>query len=707
MRHVEEKSLFRHAGSSCGVRVSLSVFHVSREHFMRNRRRSIRILTGATCALIFGAAMLLTQVTTRADSPDSKGTDFWVMFNSNLGTPALTLFITGDVATTGTVAIPGLAVTTPFSIVPGTVTSVPITATAAMVTADGTENKAIHITANAEVTVYGLNRIQATTDAYLGLPTDILGTDYIVLTYTGLGGAGSQLGVVATANVTTVTITPSVTTGARVVGVPYNVVLNQGQAYQLRNNTANTDLTGTLITSDKPIAVFGGNQCANVPVGVSFCDHLVEEIPPTNTWGKSFVTMPLATRTLGDTFRVLASSNNTSVFVNSVFKALLNKGQKYEQIITGPATITADNPVLVAQYSNGTSFDGVTSDPFMMLIPPFEQFLNGYTVTTPASGFALNFINVVAPSAAVGSTTLDGVAIPAAGFTPIGASGFSGAQRAVSLGSHRLAGPLPFGVFVYGFADFDSYGYPGGLALGQVASVTTISLTPLTATGPVNTQHCVTAAVTDQNALPLSGIRVDFTVQGVNPGTGFAFTDAAGHAQFCYVGTVVGQDLISGAVGTVISNVVVKTWVPQANRPPACGAAVASFASMYPLDHGLRTGTIVNVTDPDDDPVSITINGICQDERPNFENIAAYAVDGTGVNTPSAAVRAEFSGTRAAPSNGRVYHIYFTGDDGRGGTCTGEVKVGVPTSANGVAVDGGPLYDSTKPNDAACIVPPQ
>ena len=124
-----------------------------------------------------------------------------------------------------------------------------------------------------------------------------------MLTYTGLAGAGSQLGVVATANATTVTITPSVTTGGRTVGVPYNVSLNQGQAYQLRNDVAGTDLSGTIITSDKPIAVFGGNECANIPTAVAFCDHIVEEIPPTNTWGKSFGTMPLATRLGGDTFR--------------------------------------------------------------------------------------------------------------------------------------------------------------------------------------------------------------------------------------------------------------------------------------------------------------------------------------------------------------------------------------------------------------------
>src|SRR3712207_7127105 len=58
----------------------------------------------------------------------------------------------------------------------------------------------------------------------------------------------------------------------------------------------------------------------------------------------------------------------------------------------------ASKPILIAQFSNGSTFDGVTSDPFEMHIPPFEQFQTGYTVTTPASGFRVNFINIIARS---------------------------------------------------------------------------------------------------------------------------------------------------------------------------------------------------------------------------------------------------------------------------------------------------------------------
>lgn len=514
-------------------------------------------------AAALGAALLASG--TALATQDSKGTDFWLMFNNNLGTGALSLFITGDVPASGTVSIPGLAVNTPFTVTPGTVTTVPITGSAQVTTADGVENKGIHVTADQEVTVYGLNRIQATTDAYLGLPTDILGTDYINLGYSNTdqhSSAGTQFGIVATQDNTTVTIIPSETTGARTAGVPYNVVLNQGQAYQLRNVNfgPSIDLSGSIITADKPVAVFGSNQCTNIPAtGVVACDHIVEQLPPTTTWGKSFVTMPLATRTRGDTFRVLAGTDNTSVSINGAPVATLNRGQLHEQIITGPATITASEPVLVAQYSNSSSYDGVTSDPFMMLIPPFEQFLGAYTVTTPATGFSPNFINVVAPNAAVGSITLDGAPIPAASFTAIGASGFSGAQVPVALGTHNLVGTLPFGAFMYGFASFDSYGYPGGMSLAQVAIVTGLDVTPENATNPVGTQHCVDGLVTDQNNAPVPGVRVDYVVTGANPNAGFANADANGVAQYCYTGTVAGLDNILGTVGT-LSDLVTKLW---------------------------------------------------------------------------------------------------------------------------------------------------
>src|SRR5262249_56654342 len=112
-----------------------------------------------------------------------------------------------------------------------------------------------------------------------------------------------------------------------------------------------------------------------------------------------------------DTFRFLASENGTIVRVNGQVVATLDRGQIHEMLLTPMSQITANRPILVSQYANGSTFDGVTSDPFMMLVPPFEQFLADYTVTTPATGFPINYVNLVVPNDAVGTVRLDGTLI--------------------------------------------------------------------------------------------------------------------------------------------------------------------------------------------------------------------------------------------------------------------------------------------------------
>jgi hypothetical protein len=534
---------------------------------------------------------------------DSKGTDFWLAFIQNYSgyTPTLTLFISGETATTGTVDIPGLSFSAPFTVTPGSITAVDIPAAAQITGSDSVQNKGIHVTAAAEVTVYGLNRFPATTDAFLGLPTDILGTDYIALGYSGLNASTpSEFGVTATQANTTVNITPTVTTGARAAGVPYTITLNQGETYQLQGYP---DLSGSVISSDKPIAVFGGAQCANIPLGILYCDHVVEQLPPISAWGRSFLSVPLATRLHGDTFRIIASQDATQVNINGTLVATLNKGQFHEQIITGAAVITTSGPALVAQYSNGTGYDGVTSDPFMMLVTPYEQYLTNYTVATPASGFDINFVNVVVPDSEVSNITLDGVPVLASSFTAIGSSGYSGAQLPISVGTHNLAGTLPFGAFVYGFGTNDSYGYASGGSLSPVAVVRSLSLTPKTGTITVGSPYCVNALVSDQDSLPVADIRVDFTVTGVNPTAGSAISAANGIAQYCYTGSNTGSDAIASATGTYNDSASVQ-WIAANVAPTATSLTINGTAQVGQV----LTGSYV-YSDADSDPQDTTATG--------------------------------------------------------------------------------------------------
>jgi hypothetical protein len=225
----------------------------------------------------------------------NKGMDFWLAFPGNVPqSPGqallITMFIASETNTSGTFSIPGLGVSQNFTVTAGQITAINVPLNAQLDSTDTVEHKGIHITAQNEVAVYGLSSGTASTDAYLGLPVSMLDTEYIVLGYKSTpapndplavgGSTPSQADIVAAYDGTTVTITPSTDTPGRKAGVPYSIVLNQGSVYQLRAGIAKTDLSGSIITSDKPVAVFGGEEC--VFINGFFCDYIVEQLPPVS-----------------------------------------------------------------------------------------------------------------------------------------------------------------------------------------------------------------------------------------------------------------------------------------------------------------------------------------------------------------------------------------------------------------------------------------
>jgi sugar lactone lactonase YvrE len=132
------------------------------------------------------------------------------------------------------------------------------------------------------------------------------------------------------------------------------------------------------------------------------------------------------------------------------------------------------------------------------------------------------------------------------------------------------------------------------------------------------------------------------------------------------------------------------------NHDPDCGDAVADRQLLWPPNHKYAK-IHVNVDDPDGDPVTVTVNGITQDEPLDSYGDGHTCPDGAGVGTDTALVRAERARSRLNSRDGRVYHVSFTADDGRGGTCTGTAAVCVPPKKKATCVDEGPLFDSTGP----------
>jgi cysteine-rich repeat protein len=129
------------------------------------------------------------------------------------------------------------------------------------------------------------------------------------------------------------------------------------------------------------------------------------------------------------------------------------------------------------------------------------------------------------------------------------------------------------------------------------------------------------------------------------------------------------------------------------NRPPECRAAEASPAQLWPPNHKPVPVVVTGVTDPDGDPVVITVTAIAQDEPLDATGDGTTCPDGSGVGTDGASLRSERSGN----GDGRVYHVAFQASDRCNAVCTGEVTVCVrhDNRPNGTCGDGGPLFDST------------
>lgn len=389
--------------------------------------------------------------------------------------PEVSLHISSKVGASGVVSVLGLDVEEPFSVLPGDVVKVLLPIEAADMPSGEPVQRAVVVQADANISVYGLNSNAQTSDAFVALPVEAAGSDYMAVGYFRWAQNFEQVSIVAIYDNTEVKLAPhfiSPYTYTVRNGVPSTITLNAGDVYiytplwsEFGQWLGEWDFSGSRITSSAPIAVMGGVKCGLVPFRIRYCDHMTEQVPPLSTWGERFVTVPSATRPLGDAVRVLASKDNTDVYINGELVTTLGEGELYDSIRAERLFIRTTEPALVVQYAVGAVYDGAVADPFMMIVPPVEQYLNSYNFISlgAANGFDRNFVNVVVPSEDVNAVRLDGVPVDPALFEPIYESGYSGAQVPLEQGQHNIGGDGPVGIFVYGFGEYDSYGYPGGM----------------------------------------------------------------------------------------------------------------------------------------------------------------------------------------------------------------------------------------------------
>jgi hypothetical protein len=137
----------------------------------------------------------------------------------------------------------------------------------------------------------------------------------------------------------------------------------------------------------------------------------------------------------------------------------------------------------------------------------------------------------------------------------------------------------------------------------------------------------------------------------------------------------------------------VTVTVVEANVAPGCANVVPSKAKLWPAGGQFVVVKLSGAADGNGDVLSYAITAVTQDEKtklatgPTDKGPDAQRISGKPAEL-------KLRSQRMPKGNGRVYKITYRVTDGRGGSCTGVEKVGVPIRQGGKAVAGSRQYNS-------------
>lgn len=429
----------------------------------------------------------------------TEGTDFWFGFMESRNAHSkhyVEITVTARETSTFTIGIgPG---ETPFG---GTYSvnansSLQVLIPWAMVEPVGSENIedfGIHLISEKPVNVYALNWDTNSADVAVIYPKESLGKEHFAICYypdidvnnpVSGNGKNSEFLIVAVQDSTKVEITPSkVTDKLRPKDSTFVVYLNKGQVFQVQsenevgsNLNGQGDLTGSYVLSDKPVAFYSGSLSTRVPFGECCWDHLYEQIPPIQSWGREFYVVPLKSRE-NDRYRIMAAEDNTLIQITGRTPIVLNRGEFEETVFRfdDPKKIFADKPIIVAQFSQSRDIDrqftGGNGDPFMIILSSITQSKNDVTfVAYDSDNITKYYVNIVTQTEEIGNIRFDGQSISGE-FQSFPEGGYSFAQKSIKSGTHRIQNlneDRGFLAYVYGYGGVESYGYGVGFNLDLV-----------------------------------------------------------------------------------------------------------------------------------------------------------------------------------------------------------------------------------------------
>jgi hypothetical protein len=295
-------------------------------------------------------------------------------------------------------------------------------------------------------------------------------------------------------------------------------MLNRGEFLQIEQAA---ELTGSPITADKPIGVWGGHSCLYMPLNMHDCDSAQQQIPPVKALGNEYVGVSFRPRMGGAEkkipWRIVGAVEGTKLTWKVPEGAPVPAGVP-EEITLGSivefehpggfvvSSQDAAHPFYLSAYMTGGELWDDEGDPDWVNVIPPAQYLDNYVLfadpTYPETNLVVVRTKSKIKAEGFKDVTLDCLG-PLTGWQPIGGDpadpeshiyewtrvdlvtgNFAGVDGC-SNGRREMSSALPFGVTVWGWGSkaaqgtlLVSYAYPAGASVQPINEVK-ISTGPL------------------------------------------------------------------------------------------------------------------------------------------------------------------------------------------------------------------------------------
>lgn len=333
------------------------------------------------------------------------------------------------------------------------------------------EPRGIYIRSSVEVSVYVSIFFAYYGDTYLALPIQSIGQTYTIVTHeTSKTAYDTNFLVVAAEDDTNVTVTFFNETTKE-------VQMNRLDCFQQALHR--DDLSGTKVTSDKPVSVIVGSECMFYPQSFN-CEKTMVQLLSSEFWTNQFILPRLdANDSLydlsNDLVRVFSMEQQENKicfnFDNSTKCDSISSSDMFieESLDNETVSLIGNISLQVIEFSENE----IKADPFMTLLPGVSQYLDDYSFVIPAIYDELNnYVALIAVDTELENVLLDNMTLPEPEreyTVPEPFSEYSVTIYNITVDYHRLVNTngSPFGAICFGTEDAINYGFPAGIRLAN------------------------------------------------------------------------------------------------------------------------------------------------------------------------------------------------------------------------------------------------